>query len=195
LDIGCGPGSFLTVLAEEIPDIDGHGVDIAKAQIEYGKRELSNYPQLHFYHVKPGKLPFEDQTFDVITSIEVIEHLHPHHAIKILFEARRLLKPNGKLVITTPNYRSLWPFLEIALEKISPVKYDEQHISKFTPNSFVKFIETAGYEVTGLRSIFILSPFFTIFGFPFAKMIHLLEKSLPVHLGSLLVLEAKPGNL
>ena len=72
-----------------------------------------------------------DDTFDCITLIEVIEHLRADE-IRVLFEAlTRCLRPGGKLVLTTPNYTSAWPALEMILNKVSDVSYEEQHITRF----------------------------------------------------------------
>jgi SAM-dependent methyltransferase len=46
-------------------------------------------------------LPFEDETFDVVTSFETLEHLHERAAF--LAELRRVLRTNGRLILSTPN--------------------------------------------------------------------------------------------
>ena len=196
LDIGCGPGSFLWILAQEKPEIQGIGVDIASSQIQYAIENVGkSFPNgtVSFQMLKPGAphLPFEDESFDAITSIEVIEHIHPHLAFNLLEEAKRVLKPNGKMVLTTPNYRSLWPLIEFILEYVSPVKYHDQHISKFTPNSAVKFMETLGMTVTQVDSLFMLAPFIAFLGKTIPDAVLKLEKKLDWKVGSLLVLESE----
>ena len=162
LDIGCGPGSFLYTLAQMRPRCRGVGVDIADPQINFANEKVASQfenQRISFKRIQEGRLPFEDAQFDIVSMIELIEHIHPHKALNILLEARRVLKPEGRILVTTPNYRSLWPFIEMALEYLSPIKYDEQHINKFTPNSFVKFIETAGFRVLNLKGFFVLALF------------------------------------
>jgi SAM-dependent methyltransferase len=144
--------------------------------------------------VKPFCLPFPDNSFDTVTCIEVIEHLHPFIASQILAEASRVLKKDSQFILTTPNYRSLWPLLELVLERLSPVKYHEQHISKFTPNSFVKFVESCGLEVKNLSSIFYCAPFVSGISKTLANFLFVQENRLPTKLGSLLVLQARKIN-
>lgn len=194
LDFGCGPGSFLSILANEVPGIDAVGVDIASPQIEFAAKNIAaKHPgNIRFQLLDAERLPYPDGSFDAVTCIEVIEHIHPFLAAKILAEARRVLKPDGVFVLTTPNYRSLWPLIEWALEKASPVKYHDQHISKFTPNSLVKFLEACGFEATGINSIFVFAPFVNAVSKTLAKILHGWEVKLRPLVGSLLIVRAKP---
>lgn len=194
LDFGCGPGSFLHILKTERPDLTAVGVDIAGRQIAFAQENVATSDEkFSFVQVEEEKvkLPFASGTFDVVTSIEVIEHVHPYLAMQILAEARRVLKSDGKIIVTTPNYRSLWPLIEYLLEKLSPVKYHDQHISKFTPNALVKVMESSGFEVKDLNSLFVIAPFTAAISKRMAGGLHGLEKSFKHLLGSLLVVEGE----
>ena len=196
LDVGCGPGSFLSVLVQDKPGVRAIGADIASSQIDFARQHvLPAHPgrDLSFVTLDPHaeRLPFPDASFDVVTSIEVIEHLHPFVAIALLNEARRVLTPEGRLIVTTPNYRSLWPLIEFALERRSPVKYHEQHISKFTPNALVKFLECAGFDALDLRSFFVVAPFLAGLSGALARTVQRLETRGDFLLGSLLLAEAR----
>src|SRR3989344_6483625 len=99
LDLGCGPGSFLDVLGRERKNVHAVGIDVASKQISYAQSKIA--PQFRDNRVcfqivevtQKFQLPFPDEHFDVITSIEVIEHIHPHVALKMIEEAIRVLKP------------------------------------------------------------------------------------------------------
>jgi SAM-dependent methyltransferase len=201
LDLGCGPGSFLSILGKMYPDVVATGVDIAQGQIDFANSNVGSSFKDHrisfkLMDEKDSKTPFEAQTFDVVTSIEVIEHIHPFLASKLLQEGRRVLKPNGKLILTTPNYRSFWPLIELVLERFSKVKYHDQHINKFTPNSFVKFVESAGFKVEKVSTLFMIAPFLVpLIGEKLAAKVLEFEKRLPGRFGSLLIVEATPLSL
>jgi 2-polyprenyl-3-methyl-5-hydroxy-6-metoxy-1,4-benzoquinol methylase len=197
LDIGCGPGSFLSVLGHLKKEVVGVGIDVASRQIEFAKQRVASQFEsdritFQVLDEKIDSMAFPNHSFDYVTCIEVIEHIHPYYALKLLEEARRLLKPGGRVIVTTPNYRSLWPFIEWLLEKKSEVKYHEQHISKFTPNSLVKFLECACLEIINSKSLFLASPFLNSISAPLAEWMLNLENKLIGHLGSLQIIEATP---
>jgi 2-polyprenyl-3-methyl-5-hydroxy-6-metoxy-1,4-benzoquinol methylase len=131
LDIGCFAGTFLSLVPEDRFKRQV-GVDILKPQIDYAN---ANYGTSFrkFVHVESvGNLGQLDQQFDCITVIEVIEHLHPEEISDLFAKISTLLRPGGRLIMTTPNYTSTWPLLEFLLQRFSDVKYEEQHITKFT---------------------------------------------------------------
>jgi 2-polyprenyl-3-methyl-5-hydroxy-6-metoxy-1,4-benzoquinol methylase len=131
LDVGCFAGSFLAMLPEE-RFARQLGVDILPDQITYANAHYgTSYRQ--FVHVERieeiAQLP---GTFDCATLIEVIEHLD-HAEIFALFEQiSAKLRPGGILVLTTPNYASAWPLIELVLNRVSDVSYQEQHVTKLT---------------------------------------------------------------
>ncbi len=131
LDIGCFSGSFLGMLRSEQ---FGHqlGVDILSDQVSYAHRTYGNeFRSFRAYSPQTGFASCVDRQYDVVTLIEVIEHLNQDDVRLIFQDIEKILKPEGILIITTPNYMSLWPALEILLHFMSDVSYEEQHITKF----------------------------------------------------------------
>ncbi len=130
LDIGCFAGSFLSL-------VDGKnfsrqvGVDILPSQIEFANRRFGTQFRTFRYCPSISQLELADEKFDCITIIEVIEHLTGEEIRQVLAKSVNLLKPGGRLIITTPNYTSAWPLLEILINRMSEVSYEEQHITKF----------------------------------------------------------------
>ena len=130
LDIGCFAGSFLSMIPESWFGRQ-LGVDILRSQIEYARVHYGTGFRQFLHIGRIAELADVDETFDCITLIEVIEHLDRSEAAALLREISRMLKPGGKLVLTTPNYASAWPLIELLLNRLSDVKYEEQHITKF----------------------------------------------------------------
>jgi 2-polyprenyl-3-methyl-5-hydroxy-6-metoxy-1,4-benzoquinol methylase len=131
LDVGCFAGTFLSL----IPEARFRrqlGVDILGSQVEYARaRHGTSFRE--FRHIRSiERLQDLTEQFDCVTLIEVIEHLAPDEVCELFSQVSRLLAPGGRLVITTPNYASSWPLLEALLERFSDVKYEEQHVTKFT---------------------------------------------------------------
>lgn len=95
LDVGCGRGEFLYgfMLCGLVP----YAVD----QISLAK-ELYNEINFKNCDLSKDKLPYEDETFDVVFSKSVIEHFY--YPEKILLEMKRVLKKNGKIITMTPDW-------------------------------------------------------------------------------------------
>lgn len=131
LDIGCFAGTFLSLCPQHRFSYQ-LGVDILPDQVAYASTHYGTSFR-SFRHVRSlADLDGLDRRFDCVSLIEVIEHLE-HDEIRTLFD--RLvdrLEPGGKLVLTTPNYASAWPAIELVLNRVSDVSYHEQHVTKFT---------------------------------------------------------------
>ena len=143
LDIGCFAGSFLkTIDAADFPQ--QLGIDILANQIAYAQEKYgTSYRRfLHVQCFDDAYAKLHDHEFDVITIIEVIEHLAPHEVAAMLKMVARTLRPGGTCVITTPNYTSIWPLLEFYLNYFSDLSYEEQHITKFTYLNFFPKLAT-----------------------------------------------------
>ena len=130
LDIGCFSGTFLSLLSEEQFGRQ-MGVDILEKQTQYATRRFGT-PYRSFRHIRRiSDLAGIDATFDCVTLIEVIEHLKKEEIGELLRHVSCKVKKGGHFVMSTPNYFSIWPLLEIAVNRLSEVSYEEQHITKF----------------------------------------------------------------
>ncbi|MBD3271109.1 MAG: methyltransferase domain-containing protein [Elusimicrobia bacterium] len=98
LDIGCSTGFFLNAARV---DFDAEGVELSQWAAAYAQNKF----RLTVHQGNIFSIRYPDQTFDVITLIDVIEHLS--HPTIILDEINRILKDDGILYMVTPNIRSL----------------------------------------------------------------------------------------
>ena len=108
LEVGCGNGKLLVELLRR--KLFGEDQLFGLEQSEVALRPLrSLLPNLHTVNIQDG-LPFEDGTFDVVVMTEVIEHLlYPWDTLR---EIRRVLKPDGILLLSFPNFLN-FPWLAI----------------------------------------------------------------------------------
>lgn len=134
LDVGCGRGEFLNGFMK--CGLDPYAVD----QSDISK---INYPKINFKHcdLLTEKIPFEDETFDVIFSKSLVEHFY--YPEKLFQEMRRILKKNGKIITMTPdweiNYKTFYedythrtPFSEVSLRDIHLINgFKDVKIYKF----------------------------------------------------------------
>lgn len=101
LDVGCGTGHLAAELARR--GYQTWGTDLSEAMIQYARE---HYDAERFQTADIEKLPFPDNTFDGIVCLGVMEYLASDGPA--LREMRRVLKPGGHVVITTPS--SICPF-------------------------------------------------------------------------------------
>jgi 2-polyprenyl-3-methyl-5-hydroxy-6-metoxy-1,4-benzoquinol methylase len=189
LDIGCGPGTFI---GNYLPDVEALGIDISAAQIDYATRTYGS-SEHRFSTASLARLSEAGERFDAVTVVELIEHLPPAAAIRLLSEARTLLAPGGVLVVTTPNYRSLWPVIELGVNALSPVDYLEQHINKYRRGLLADHLASAGYGDVSVRTALGLAPFAAAFGLGVAHALHALETGVNhFGIGNLLLATARP---
>jgi SAM-dependent methyltransferase len=98
LDIGCGAGYGSAELAHSADWVAG--IDVAAEAVDFAS---SHYlaPNLVFEQGSATALPHGDAAFDLVVAFEVIEHLENWRGF--LEEARRVLRPCGQLIVSTPN--------------------------------------------------------------------------------------------
>ena len=134
LDVGCGTGTMLTYLARygkpEGVDIDAEAIDYCHAR---GLERVSQAPA--------ESLPYGDDTFDLVTALDVIEHTDDD--IAVLREVGRVLRPGGKVLLTVPAYRFLWG------------RQDEINLHKrrYRAKQVRERLKTSGFDVLRLTYI------------------------------------------
>ncbi|HSB01999.1 MAG TPA: class I SAM-dependent methyltransferase [Anaerolineales bacterium] len=174
LEIGCGAGNLL--LQASVPGSYPLALDLSMQALTFVRSRLQ---EVSFGAEAPSgfactqaigeALPFPDASFDCILLSEVIEHLTaPQISIA---EARRVLRPGGRLLVTTPNYRSFWPLMEWAVDRLNmaPKMAGEQHVSRFHPSSLRHMLVEAGLTVEYSGSMYNLSPFLSLVSVEQAK--------------------------
>jgi len=105
------------------------GVDISSDAINYAKNVYKKQ-NLNFIQGDSINLPFRDESFDVITSFETIEHIKEYD--KFLKECRRVLKNDGLFICSTPNKKVYSPYAKLTLNPF--------HIKEFFPEEFYRIL-------------------------------------------------------
>jgi SAM-dependent methyltransferase len=108
LDLGCGNGDY----AKELKDL---GFDVVAGDIDIARFRYKN--EVEFKHCDITKeIPFPAGHFDYVLLLEVVEHLRNPYTV--IPEINRIIKPNGSLIISTPNILNLKSRLRFLFEGV-----------------------------------------------------------------------------
>ncbi|MEH2004909.1 glycosyltransferase [Nostoc sp.] len=99
LDIACGEGYGCALFASTAKSVVG--VDINSEVVDYATNEYSTHNNVRFIVGSCDSVPLSDNSVDVVTSFETIEHHDKHE--EMMQEIKRVLKPDGVLIISSPN--------------------------------------------------------------------------------------------
>lgn len=99
LDAACGEGYGAALLAETAASVEA--VDISESAITHARQRYADTPGLAFHLSDCTSLPFADNEFDRVVSFETLEHLSEQE--QLLTEFRRVLKPDGLLLLSSPD--------------------------------------------------------------------------------------------
>ncbi len=128
LDLGCGDGSLIYLLAKKGAIVTG--VDNEALGLEFARQNLASVGNeeldYEFVNASAYELPFEENTFDIVVSCEVIEHLQEPE--RMLEEISRVLKSGGKVVLTTPH-------------RLTEVPKDANHVVEYFPGELKRMME------------------------------------------------------
>jgi SAM-dependent methyltransferase len=143
LDVGSGTGRNLLEFNKIGKAV---GIDVARQAVEFcNKRGLKNVTQCFL-----EQMNYSDNSFDIITCLDVLEHvLDP---VKALSELKRVLKNNGRIIITVPAFRILWS------------QHDEAlcHFRRYEKDSLLNDLREARLQIQIINYFFLCS-FFAVF--------------------------------
>jgi SAM-dependent methyltransferase len=133
LDAGCGSGRTLLELARygEVAGIElsEDAASVARARGDFDVR-LGRLEEL----------PFDSETFDLITCLDVIEHTPDD--VAALSELRRVSRPGARLLLTVPAYQALWSRHDVA----------NHHFRRYSRRSLRGAVRAAGWQVDRVTS-------------------------------------------
>ncbi len=170
LDYGCGAGHLLSRMLKE-PEGEFFGLDFSPDSIEATRNKCGNNSKLkELLLVKTLPVAFDDNLFDTITFIETIEHLQNDMLQNTLSEIYRILKPGGKVFITTPfneeleKHLAFCPFCKAEFHQM-------QHIQSFTVNSIKALLEKHQFVIEYCKNIDLDKYQIGIFKYTIKKML------------------------
>ena len=135
LEVGCGSGHFTNMIKTYYPTCEVYGIDLDDNNIKFAKTESRKLNiDVHYQVADVKHLPFEDNSFDIVFSHTLIEHLPFDDFIK---EQKRVLKKGGKLIIMR---------VDMVKNNDKPFMYLEDEINQvYSGISYPKNTNVGGY--------------------------------------------------
>jgi ubiquinone/menaquinone biosynthesis C-methylase UbiE len=146
LDIGCGGGKAVQELAMSAPNGKVYGVDYSEDMVQLSKRvnkALIKKGLVDIRHGTVSSLPFAENTFDLATAFEAY-YFWPN-LIDDLKEIKRVLKPNGTLLMVNEAYKD--PKFEKRNAKLAKLLDMALH----APDEYKDFLDEAGYHIVSIN--------------------------------------------
>lgn len=133
LDLGCGDGDFVALLAER--GIDAVGVDADEKALQSAREQGLSVVQSDVFDYLASA---PDASFDGIFCAHLVEHLPYERVYELVQQIHRLLQPGGIALLATPDVRSIFSHLEMFY-----LHFD--HVSFYHPRLLCFFLEHAGF--------------------------------------------------
>lgn len=143
LDFGCGHGQVMTEMSKINPTSTYAGIDVSRKAIKLASKL---HPKSKFYVASDGaRFPVRSNTYDFVLASDVIEHIF--YTQQALSELTRVLKPGGKILISTP-YHGVIKNIALSIYGFEKV-FDptEAHIRFFTKKSLYGMLTKAGLTI------------------------------------------------
>jgi len=126
ISFGCGTGELEAIMGKNGASIVGIDISDMALQIATKHKQEETLENVEFVKASIFDIPFPNDSFDAGYAVEVIEHLEPEELEKAFYEIKRVIKPDGKFLITVPNKSSY---------------YDSGHRQFYTKGTFAKLFD------------------------------------------------------
>lgn len=141
LDLGCGTGYCLPVLAQRYSKAQITGADLSQGMLDFAH---GSFPQFQYEIADAENLPFVPESFDLIFSNFAVQWCDDFS--QVLKQAYSVLKPGGHLLLSTLADGTL-----AELKKAWASVDDLQHVNEFeTADNLEKYIDDSGFEVENI---------------------------------------------
>ena len=151
LDIGCGTGANLPMVTDVVAGSESTpggyvvALDYSPLALDFARQHLSDLP-VTLLRGDATRVPFEPNSFDVVTMFDVLEHVENDTAA--VEEIFRVLKPGGAFVLSVPAYQKLWSAHDEALH----------HFRRYEYSGLRRILKSGGFQVWRLSFAMSLMP-------------------------------------
>lgn len=146
LDTGCGPGFYVAELAEKVgPDGSVVGVDRSAEMLELAAARSAGRSNVEFREGEAAALPVEDEEFDAVVSVQVLEYVTNVDAA--LAEIHRALRPGGRIALWDVDWSTVsWHSADPARMRRVLEAWDHHLADPVLPRTLGGRLSAAGFE-------------------------------------------------
>lgn len=145
LDIGSADGTFTKVVLDKSNADQVIGIDVLKTSVNWANKHWRRNKKMRFMVGDAHNLKFDDQSFDAVFALEVLEHVFD--PIKVLEEIKRVLIKGGYAMFLVPTesmlFRIVWFFWSKSRGKI----WKNTHVHAYRDDYLIKLCKQVGFTV------------------------------------------------
>lgn len=153
VDVACGAGGFLRASLEAFPGLRGTGVDLSEPYLSLGKQRMGKN-RACFVNALAEKLPFADQSLDVVSCVFLFHELPPKVRRQVAGEFARVLKPGGSLLFVDSLQTGDEPDYD-GLLSLFPQLFHEPYYNSYLSSDLEGLFARAGLRQTHLVHAFV----------------------------------------
>jgi ubiquinone/menaquinone biosynthesis C-methylase UbiE len=140
-DLGCGSSKIIQDLPEAV------ALDLSIEKLRYIRKNNK-----YLINANLTALPFKNEVFSCIVCSQVIEHVSEERLV--FKEMTRILRPEGILVLGTPDYGKLsWWIIEFFYGLLLPGGYKDKHVMRYTNLTLRKILESYNFKILAQKYI------------------------------------------
>ncbi len=159
LDVACGTGIFAEMLLQDYPNLEIIGVDISSEMLKIAKQKCQNYSNVEFYQSSVSCLPFDNNNFEYVICANAFHYFDD--PITALREMKRLVKPNGQIIILDwcRDYLTM-KICDLILKLVDPSHkncYSQAELSQFLASTELQIIDNTKFSFSWVWGLMVFT--------------------------------------